>query len=126
MNVELVQFDVKWQQPSINLDKVRSLISTEADLIVLPEMFLTGFTMDPGGLAETMQSSNVQSLQAMADENQTAILGSLVIREEDKLFNRLILFSPNRPIQFMTNATFLPLEAKVGCILLARMMAFFN
>jgi len=63
----------------------------EVDLIVLPEMFSTGFTMDPKAVAEPMAGETIAWLQHLANAKDCAITGSLVIKEDGKFYNRLVL-----------------------------------
>jgi len=100
MQVALIQFDIVWEDPRANLSTIREMLPKEVDLAILPEMFLTGFTMEPKQVAEAMESENVTTLQNLADETGVAIMGSLVIEENSKLFNRLILFSPGASMQY--------------------------
>jgi len=99
MRVALAQFDIVWEDPKSNLEKIKSFISNDMDLLVFPEMFLTGFTMEPQAVAELMGGEHIQSLQDLADEYEIGIMGSLVVEEDGKLYNRMILFSPNQPKQ---------------------------
>ena len=69
------------------------------DLIVLPEMFSSGFTMNPKMVAETMQGETISWLQHLAKAKNCAITGSLVIEEKGKYFNRLVFVFPNGDLQ---------------------------
>ena len=97
LRIALIQTDLHWENISANLqmlgDKIDS-IKDEVDLIVLPEMFSTGFSMAPEKLAETMEGSAIHWLRATAMQRQCAITGSLILSEEvdgeTKYFNRLI------------------------------------
>ena len=66
------------------------------DLIVLPEMFTSGFTMNPENVAEKMDGITVSWMQKIASEKQVAICGSLVIYENKNFYNRLIFVHPTR------------------------------
>ena len=67
----------------------------EVDLIVLPEMFSSGFTMNPKAVAETMNDETIAWLQHLAKAKDCAITGSLVIEENGKYYNRLVFVYPN-------------------------------
>ena len=67
----------------------------EVDLIVLPEMFVSGFTMNPKAVAETMNGETIAWLQHLAKAKNCAITGSLVIEENGKYYNRLVFVYPN-------------------------------
>ena len=99
MRVGLAQFDIQWETPDVNLEIVRSKVTSDLDLIVFPEMFLTGFSMDPHNIAEKMDGPRIQALQSLADDHGTAIMGSLIVEEEGQLYNRMLLFTPNGTIQ---------------------------
>jgi len=99
MRVALAQYDIQWEAPIANLEKIKTFITDDVDLLVLPEMCLTGFTMEPEGVAESMDGDHIQMLQNLADQHDLGIMGSLVVQENGKLFNRLMLFAPNQSIQ---------------------------
>ncbi len=99
MRVSLAQFDVQWKDPKANLAIVEASATSDVDLVVFPEMFLTGFVMEPQRVAETMNGANIQRLQHISDEADTAIMGSLVVKEDGRLYNRMILFTPKSPMQ---------------------------
>ena len=90
-----------WENPSQNrlnfLNKIDS-IAQSVDIIVLPEMFTSGFTMNPKGVAETMQGETVSWMKSIASKKQAAITGSLIIKENDNYYNRLLFVHPNGEI----------------------------
>ncbi|MBN2425844.1 MAG: amidohydrolase [Calditrichaceae bacterium] len=93
LRVSLVQFNIVWENPDKNLSLLDSLLlkaSPDTDLIILPEMFNTGFTMATETLAETMDGPTVQWMQQKAKEFHTSVMGSLIIKDKDKIFNRLL------------------------------------
>lgn len=103
MKVALVQSSIVWEDPKSNRyfyeEKINAL-TEQVDLIVLPEMFTTGFTMNPSAVAETMQGETMQWLQSLAKAKKCAITGSLIIKEGENLFNRLVFVFPNGELQF--------------------------
>ena len=80
------------------VQKINGFIE-EVDLIVLPEMFSSGFTMNPKAVAETMQGETVSWLQHLAKAKNCAITGSLVIEEKGNYYNRLVFVFPNGDIK---------------------------
>ena len=90
-----------WENPSQNrlnfLNKIDS-ITQPVDIIVLSEMFTSGFTMNPKGVAETMQGETVSWMKSIASKKQAAITGSLIIKENDNYYNRLLFVHPNGEI----------------------------
>ena len=103
MKIALIQTNLIWENPSENKalvqDKVNA-ISQYIDLIILPEMFTSGFTMNAKNVAETMQGETVQWLKNMAKARNCAITGSFVITENKNFYNRLIFVFPNGEMQY--------------------------
>ncbi|MFA7445194.1 MAG: nitrilase family protein [Flavobacteriaceae bacterium] len=98
MKTALVQTDLIWENPQANLRVFEKLLETlepDTDLIILPEMFTSGFTMNPEKVAQTMSGNAVKWLQQKALEKQTAITGSVVITENGSYYNRLIFAFPD-------------------------------
>ena len=102
MKTAIIQASLLWEKPIQNRkyfeDKINSIIEN-VDLIVLPEMFTSGFTMNPKAVAETMQGETVSWLQALAKAKNTAITGSLVIQENGNFYNRLVFVLPSGEIK---------------------------
>jgi predicted amidohydrolase len=102
MKIALLQTALSWENPTENRknleEKIHS-IPEAIDLIVLPEMFTTGFTMLPQNCAETMQGATISWLKSLAKEKNSAIIGSLIIDENGNYYNRLIFVFPNGEIQ---------------------------
>lgn len=102
MKIALIQTSVQWENPSENralLQETITSISQYVDLIVLPEMFTSGFTMNPEKVAETMQGETVFWLKDVARTKNCAITGSLVIHDNKNYYNRLIFVFPSGEIQ---------------------------
>lgn len=102
MKTALLQTQLIWENPQQNrkfLEEKTQTISDDVALIVLPEMFTSGFTMNPESVAETMHGETITWLQKLAKEKNCAITGSLVIKENDKYYNRLVFVFPNGEIQ---------------------------
>ncbi|WP_299102311.1 amidohydrolase [uncultured Winogradskyella sp.] len=101
LKVALIQTELVWENPSENRrmlnDKINA-VSQDADLIVLPEMFTSGFTMNPEAVAETMEGKTIVWLKEKAKEHQAAIMGSLVIAENTNYYNRLVCVEPSGKI----------------------------
>lgn len=97
-----IQGDLVWEKPDQNLaffeKKINELPST-TDLVILPEMFSSGFTMQPENVAETMQGKTLQWMKNLASKNDLAITGSLVVKENNQFFNRLIFVHPSKKIE---------------------------
>ena len=102
MKIALIQVPLFWENPKLNRDYFEekiNAIAENADLIVLPEMFTSGFTMNPKSVAETMQGDTILWLKNLAKAKNAAITGSLVIEENGHFFNRLVFVFPSGEIQ---------------------------
>jgi len=102
LNVSIIQSELHWENVHQNLEMFAQKIdeiSKPTDIIVLPEMFNTGFSMDSERLAETMDGVSVNWMKNQAKKTGAAIAGSLIIREGENYFNRLIWTVPNGEIQ---------------------------
>lgn len=96
--VAIIQGDLKWENIPTNLayfeKKIESL-SSEVDLIVLPEMFSTGFTMNAAELAEPLDGAGLTWMRKIADLRKVAITGSLIVHQNGKFYNRLYFVEPD-------------------------------
>ena len=98
LNVALIQSNLSWENPEqnrLNFSAKIASISDSVDLIILPEMFTTGFTMNAPDVAETMTGKTISWMVNLSKEKQVAITGSLIIKENDNYFNRLVFVHPN-------------------------------
>ncbi len=102
LKIALIQSDLVWENPKQNRnnfsDKINA-INQEVDLIILPEMFTTGFTMNASSVVEMMQGGTVKWMQEIAIKKNTAITGSIIISEDNKYYNRLIFVHPSSKIE---------------------------
>lgn len=102
MKTVLIQFDTIWEDKQENLKYVQNKIlnlADDVDLVVLPEMFTTGFTMTPEMVAEEEQGETFQIIQKLATDKQTAITGSWVVKEENNYYNCLFFVFPDGSYQ---------------------------
>jgi predicted amidohydrolase len=103
VKVTLIQAPLVWENPQLNRDyfEVKILeITSAVNLIVLPEMFTSGFTMNPERVAEAMDGVTMLWLKTMAKARNSAITGSLVIIEDGNFYNRLVFVFPSGDLQF--------------------------
>lgn len=103
MRVALFQTKLIWERPKENRSLIQEYINScdeEYDLLVLPEMFTSGFTMNPERVAEKMDGETIEWLKLVAIEKNIAITGSLVIEESENYYNRLVFVFPNGNIQY--------------------------
>ncbi len=103
LTITLVQTQLVWEDKAANLqlleEKIKS-IPGKTEIVVLPEMFSTGFSMKPGLLAETMEGPSVEWMRRISAEERKIITGSLIIKEvadngDEAYFNRLVWMLPN-------------------------------
>ncbi|MCU0352941.1 MAG: nitrilase family protein [Cytophagales bacterium] len=98
LRVTLVQTALHWENPAANRadleEKLRPLAGT-TDLIVLPEMFTTGFTMNASAVAEPMNLTTFKWLKMMAAHTQAVVTGSYVVSEKGHYYNRLVWMRPD-------------------------------
>ncbi len=93
-----IQTELYWEDIPANLkmlDEKIEAINNPTDLILLPEMFSTGFSMNPDTVAETMQQSAVTWMQTKSKDLGIPIAGSLMIKEDGDYFNRLVWATPD-------------------------------
>src|ERR1044071_1984275 len=95
--ITTIQSNLHWENKAANLsmfkEKIASIEGTE--IVVLPEMFSTGFSMNPEKLAETMDGETVEWMKKVSAENNIILTGSVIIEENGNYFNRLIWMLPN-------------------------------
>lgn len=103
MNIALIQAPIVWDNPIANIlyfqEKIMA-IEEEVNLFVLPEMFSSGFTMQPFVSAETMNGETVSWMKAIAIKKMCAITGSLIIFENEQFYNRMIFAFPSGEIDY--------------------------
>lgn len=98
LSITIIQTNLHWEDKVANRnmleEKIKS-IKEKTELVVLPEMFSTGFSMQPELFAETMDGETVQWMKRIAAEKKIILTGSLIIEEGGNYFNRLIWMLPN-------------------------------
>ncbi len=97
LRVTLIQSDIHWESIDANLAMFEEKIwgvEEETDLIVLPEMFSTGFSMDVKNLAEPMNSKTFRWMKQLAEQKKAMIMGSYIVKDSGSYFNRLIAMKP--------------------------------
>ncbi len=101
LTLTLVQADPIWENIDTNLagfDEALEAVSKPTDLILLPEMFTTGFTMNAAKLAQGMDGSGVRWIRDKAKQKKADVAGSLIIRENGRFFNRLVWAKPDETL----------------------------
>ena len=102
LKITLVQPDIVWEDKQANLKRIAAMTDEveSTDVIVLPEMFSTGFSMNPAALSESMNGETVNWMKKLAVEKDAAVTGSLIIDDEGKMKNRAVWVNPRGSIMF--------------------------
>lgn len=98
LTVTIIQTNLHWEDKAANLQMLEEKINgiqEKTELVVLPEMFSTGFSMKPELLAETMEGETVQWMKRMAASKKIILTGSVIIEDGGNYYNRLIWMLPN-------------------------------
>ncbi len=98
LKVTLIQADLHWQNPTANLAMLEEKIweiGEPTDLIVLPEMFTTGFTMEAATHAEVMNFTTMKWMKQQAAQTGAVVTGSYIVKEAGSFYNRLLWVEPD-------------------------------
>ena len=98
LTISLVQSSLFWEDAASNrqmLEQKISSIREKTELVILPEMFSTGFSMRPEHLAETMEGATIEWMKRMAASKKIILTGSVIIKDGGQYFNRLVWMLPN-------------------------------
>ena len=102
MRISLIQDIIFWADKAANIQKVEDqliLLAGKTDLVVLPEMFTTGFCTEKLQLAETMEGETIRTLKNWAIKYKMAITGSFIASENEKIYNRAFFVFPTGKIE---------------------------
>ena len=103
LTITTLQTNLVWENKNANLQLLGKKINglqEKTEIVVLPEMFSTGFSMQPKLFAETMDGETVQWMKEISSSNKIILTGSLIIEENDQFYNRLIWMLPNGEFGF--------------------------
>ena len=98
LTVTLIQTKLHWEDKQANLAMLEEKImhiAEKTEIVILPEMFSTGFSMKPAELAETMDGVTFHWMQRIAKEKRIILTGSIIINDNGNYYNRLIWMLPN-------------------------------
>jgi omega-amidase len=98
LTITTIQADLRWEDKAANLQRFEEMIlgiREPTEIVVLPEMFSTGFSMKPQALAEKMDGPTIAWMKTIAAEKRIILTGSIIIEEGGHYFNRLIWMLPN-------------------------------
>ena len=102
LKITLIQSNLFWEDKQKNLGHFGEKINTleaQTDLIVLPEMFSTGFSMQPSLLAEPTDGPTIEWMKKQAKSKNAVVTGSVIIVENEKYYNRLFWVQPDGDFQ---------------------------
>jgi omega-amidase len=98
LTISTIQTNLVWENKLANLkilaEKINS-IDSKTELVILPELFTTGFSMQPNLFAEKMDGETIEWMHNLSVQNTIIITGSIIIEENNKFYNRLIWMLPN-------------------------------
>ena len=98
LTITTIQSNLIWEDKPANLLMLEQKITgmdEKTEIVVLPEMFSTGFSMKPELLAETMEGETIEWMKRVSRENGIVLTGSIMIKEDDNYYNRLVWMLPN-------------------------------
>ena len=98
MDITLIQSKLYWENKEQNVAHFEQLINgieEHTDLIILPEMFATGFTMNASTYAEKMNGKVIDWMKKTSSKKKASLCGSLIIEDDNKYYNRFIFIEPN-------------------------------
>ena len=101
LKITLIQTELVWEDIESNLagfDAKIDAIKDDTHLIVLPEMFTTGFSMNAADLAQDMNGSSIAWVQEKSRQKNVDIVGSVIVKVDNKFFNRLLWAKPDGKI----------------------------
>lgn len=100
ITVKALNLDIIWEKPEANFQKISDELAHEsADIFVLPEMFSTGFSMNPIQIADHSEKT-LQWLETFSKQKNAAITGSVSIKEGDEFFNRMYFVTPEGKVEY--------------------------
>ena len=103
LTITIIQPDLVWENKEANLESLEKKINAikeKTEIVILPEMFSTGFSMKPELLAEKMDGKTIEWMKQMSMSKKSILTGSVIIEEEGKYFNRLVWMLPNGEIGY--------------------------
>jgi len=101
LNICLLQCDLHWEDAEGNRNQIADYLAAVegVDIIILPEMFSTGFSVESTHLAETMEGETVAWMKSISHKKNSVLCGSMMINENGNVYNRLLWVEPNGFIQ---------------------------
>ena len=103
MKISVIQPDIVWENKSRNFQNLYGLISPlfkNTDIVILPEMFNTGFSMNPGQFTESPESETFEWMKSTARNGNFGVCGSFMVKEKGRFFNRWIFVTPQEEMWY--------------------------
>lgn len=104
MNCYLLQHDIMWENPGQNMSGILRFLNEleiqKNSLLVLPEMFVTGFSMNAAGIAQTMDGEVVNWMKDVASRFQVLLAGSVAVKDSGNFYNRFLWVFPDGSLQY--------------------------
>jgi omega-amidase len=101
MKISVVQPDIIWEDKSLNYQNLSRLISplfNKTDIVILPEMFNTGFSMNPEELSESPYGETFVWMKSISEKGKFGLCGSYIVEENMNFFNRWVFVSPGNEV----------------------------
>lgn len=101
MKISVIQSDIIWENKDLNFQNLSELVIplfNNTDIVILPEMFNTGYSMNPGMLAEDPDGETFRWMKDLSDRGNFGICGSYMVKEGTSFFNRWIFISRGNPV----------------------------
>ena len=98
LNLLLIQTDIHWQDVTANLANFEEKIwraDKEPDIILLPELFSTGYTMNSAEYSELMNMTTFKWMNQISKAKDALVVGSYIVREDNRIFNRTLCMEPD-------------------------------
>jgi predicted amidohydrolase len=99
MKISVIQPEVAWENKSLNFQILSGILSplfNKTDIVILPEMFNTGFSMNPEALSESSSGETFHWMKKIAETGNFGVCGSYIVKEDTNFFNRWVFVSPDK------------------------------
>lgn len=97
LTISMLQCSLEWENKAVNMSRMKKRLKRlkgKTDVVVLPEMFTTGFTMSASRLAETVDGPTCSGIKSLAAEHDFAIAGSFIAEDAGRYYNRAFFITP--------------------------------
>ena len=118
LKIAVFQFNLVWENAFANRSKIDEwlrVLPGDTDIVFLPEMFSTGFTMNVSAVAEKMSGATIEWMKECCAEYQVALCGSLIICEADQYFNRLVFAEPSGEMKYYDKRHLFTMAGEESC-----------